>query len=68
MLVEYWTEGLTELGDDPATVIEFYRSLGYRVGVLDYPSFPHDSTPQEFVKLADAAHGHYVSLVLSVAP
>ena len=65
MLVEYWTEGLAELGVDPATVIGYYRSLGYEVSVLDEPSFPHDATPQQFVSLADAANGHYVSLVLS---
>jgi FkbM family methyltransferase len=65
MLVEYWTEGLVELGVDPAAVIGYYRSLGYEVSVLDDPSFPHDATPQQFVALADAANGHYVSLVLS---
>jgi FkbM family methyltransferase len=64
MLVEYWTEGLTELGVDPSAVIEYYRSLGYEVSVLDDPSFPHDAAPQQFVEIAEAAHGHYVSLVL----
>jgi FkbM family methyltransferase len=64
MLVEYWTEGLAELGADPAAVIDYYRSLGYEVSVLDDPSFPHDATPQQFVELADAAPGYYVSLVL----
>ena len=34
MLVEYWVEGLTELGDDPAAVISYYRSLGYETSVL----------------------------------
>ena len=65
MLVEYWTEGLVELGVDPAAVITYYRGLGYELSVLDDPSFPSDATPQQFVSLADAANGHYVSLVLS---
>jgi FkbM family methyltransferase len=64
MLVEFWTEGLVELGADPCAVIEFYRGFGYEVSVLDGPSFSHNSTPQQFVEMADAAHGRYVSLVL----
>jgi len=65
MMVEYWVEGLAELGDDPAAVISYYRSLGYEISVLDYPEFAPDSAPEAFVAAADAANGHYVSLVLS---
>lgn len=64
MMVEYWVEGLTELGDDPARVVTHYRSLGYEASVLDFPDFDPGSTPEEFVAVADAANGHYVSLVL----
>ena len=64
MLVEFWVEGIVERGDDPAAVIEQYRSLGYRVSVLDLPDLPADAAPDTIVEAADANRGHYVSLVL----
>ncbi|MCA1844224.1 MAG: FkbM family methyltransferase, partial [Actinobacteria bacterium] len=34
VLVEYWPEGITELGDEPEQVLDFYRSLGFNLRML----------------------------------
>jgi FkbM family methyltransferase len=65
MLVQYWTVALGELGDDPAEVIEYYRSLGYDVGVLEDPTFAHESPARLFVEFADQREGRCCSLVLT---
>lgn len=65
MLVEFWTEGLLELGEDPEEIIGYYRGLGYRVSILGCPSLPSDAHPRRYVDITDAAEGRYVSLVLS---
>jgi len=65
MVVQYWTDALGELGDDAAAVIEYYRSLGYDVGVLEDPTFPHESAARLFVDLAEHREGRYCSLVLT---
>jgi hypothetical protein len=34
VLVEYWPEGIVELGDDPENVLNFYRSLEFDIRML----------------------------------
>lgn len=64
MLVEFWIEGIEELGDDPATIIEGYRDLDYSVTVLDAPDVPATAVAEEIVEVARRNRGGYVSLVL----
>jgi FkbM family methyltransferase len=53
MLVEFWTEGMAELADDPAEAITYYRSLGYDVTVLDDPSIEAGSPPGAYIAAAE---------------
>lgn len=64
MLVEFWTAGLEELGEDPVDVISYYQEIGYSLSVLDHPGLPANPSPQEFVELTDSVLDRYVTLVL----
>ena len=63
MIVEFWPPGIEEFGDDPTTVLEFYESLGYAIGVLEHASSSPLSVA-EIVELAWANRGSYVTLIL----
>jgi FkbM family methyltransferase len=61
MLVEFWPQGIRELGDDPADVLDTYRRLGFEITVLGSPEMEQD----EMVEFADARV--FCNLILSPA-
>jgi FkbM family methyltransferase len=67
LLVEFWPEGITAFGDDPAGVLRFYRSLGYELAVLDDPSRCEPSDADVLAFCAGKLSG-YCTLVLRIRP
>jgi len=65
MLLEFWPEGIRELGDNPEAIIEMYKQLPYTMEILEEPSINSGSLSQEFVSFASSTAGSYVSLVLA---
>jgi FkbM family methyltransferase len=63
LLVEFWPPGIMELGDRPVEVVEFYRSLGYRITVLTTGQEVSGADPQDVVDIALTNRDH-VSLAL----
>jgi FkbM family methyltransferase len=59
MLVEFWPTGILELGESPASVIDEYRDLGYRVELfsssLDVTGLPAEEIVSAVLKEKD--HG-----------
>jgi Methyltransferase FkbM domain len=67
MLVEFWPKGIADLGDDPLDVLRRYRSLGYRVRVLEVPELGQDAEDATIVTTIAARPdpvGGFATLVL----
>jgi FkbM family methyltransferase len=65
MLVEFWPPGIREAGADPASVLDEYRALDYRLSVLDRPDLGTDPAGDVVLAAAAANRGEYIDLVLS---
>jgi len=60
LVVEFWPIGIRELGDDPANVIELYRSLGFELEVVGQD--PPESA--DLVEAADRSPTMFLNLIL----
>ena len=66
VFVEFWPDGIRELGDDPAEVLSYYRSLPFRLTIPGIPGgFNFEDTPAETIlEVAEPFPSHFVTLVL----
>lgn len=64
VLVEFWPEGIAELGGDPADVISYYEDLGYAPSILGAPEIAPGSA-QELADLALHSEHRYANLLLT---
>ncbi|MDQ6910654.1 MAG: FkbM family methyltransferase [Actinomycetota bacterium] len=63
VLVEFWPEGIAELGGDPADAISYYQDLGYAPSILGVPEIAPGSA-QELADLALQSEHRYANLPL----
>jgi FkbM family methyltransferase len=66
LLVEFWPEGIADLGDKPGTALDLYRSLGLRIAVLGAPEVD-GASDAALVDAALATPGGFCTLVLTPA-
>ena len=64
ILAEFWPVGIIALGDDPIHVLDYYRSLGFGLALLESPSIPSDAAATLFVSAAEALAGGFGTLIL----
>lgn len=64
VFAEFWPEGMRERGDDPASAIEFYRSLPYRLTIPGAQMNCDDVPASQLTELADSFPGGFVTVVL----
>lgn len=65
VVVEFWPHGIREMGDDPADVLRYYRSLGYTLSLLETPSVDYARVGDDALTDAAAAvEGGFGTLVL----
>jgi hypothetical protein len=57
MLVAFWPRGIQKLGDNPAAVLDYYRELGYDLGLLEAPGLPRLPAADDLIEAADGAPG-----------
>lgn len=63
LLVEFWLEGLEGIGESPGRILDFYRSLGFSVAVVDAPDRAFNSN-EEIIDYTERNRGRYVDLLL----
>jgi FkbM family methyltransferase len=64
MLVEFWPPGILELGDNPVDVVEEYRSLGYRMRIVEGDRDVTDESAESVVGLV-LERGDHATLALT---
>jgi FkbM family methyltransferase len=64
VFAEFWPTGIREFGDDPVAVVEFYRSLGFRLTMPGIQAAFESWSAEEFVHVADVLPGGFGTLVL----
>jgi len=64
ILAEFWPAGIIAFGDDPILALEYYRSLGFGVSLLESPWIPSRAAGALFVSAADALPGGFGTLIL----
>jgi len=65
LLVEFWPEGIRELGDRPEDVIELYLSLGFELDVVGEGR--GDAPAADLAEAADRAPTRFLNLILRPA-
>jgi FkbM family methyltransferase len=64
VFVEFWPEAIRSIGDEPTAVIEYYRSLGFRLTMPGVQANFADWPSQEFVSIAECLPGGFATIVL----
>jgi FkbM family methyltransferase len=64
VFVEFAPEWIRSFGDDPAAVIEYYRSIGFRLTMPGVQLPFNELRPSQFVDVVDALPGGFTTLVL----
>jgi FkbM family methyltransferase len=64
LFVEYWPHGIRAFGDDPAAVIDLYRSLGFQLTVPGVQAPVYAWKGPDFVEAAERMPGGFFTLVL----
>lgn len=63
IFVEFWPGGITGSGSDPHRILDYYRTLGFHLEVVDAPGHVFAGN-DEIIALADDSRGRYVDLLL----
>ena len=64
ILAEFWPAGIVAFGDDPLGVLDYYRSMGLTLALLESPSIPSHAPANLFVRTAEALAGGFGTLIL----
>jgi FkbM family methyltransferase len=64
VFTEFWPQGIREFGDDPATVIDGYRQLGYRITMIGFDTDFATWLAADIVKAAEGFPFGATGLVL----
>lgn len=65
VLVEFWPEGIRELGDEPVDVLQYYARLGYDIRLLGEPAHTGKLALGAIVENAFTNEHRYATLVLT---
>lgn len=69
IMVEFWPEGIMDVGEDPVHVVSYYRSLPYSLRLLEKPAVDFDVCPEyDLVRATEALETGYASLILTPRP
>lgn len=68
VVVEYCPRDIRDAGDTPGETLAYYRSLGYRLEVIDSDLGARPATDVEVVEAAEAAEHAYVNVMLVPLP
>lgn len=63
IFVEFWPGGIAGSGSDPQRILDYYRSLGCQLEVVDAPGHVFAGN-DEIIALAEDSRGRYVDLLL----
>jgi FkbM family methyltransferase len=61
--VEFWPYGMRAFGDEPASAVELYRSLGYHLSLPGVQADFDAWTAENYVELAESLPGGFATLV-----
>ena len=64
VVVEFWPPGIDEFGDNPTSVLAFYRNLGYGITILEAPGLGPDAPDTELIDKTLRCPGEFCTLVL----